>query len=209
MALNARRRGVAGRGRPARRAAADTRARILVAARRLFIDEGWAAFTARRVAREAGVSLGSLQHFFPTKEQLLAGTLEDVIDGYVRRYAELERNLPELGPERLLTVVDFLVDDLWRPETRHFFLNLLALGCHDDFAARLVNDIYARYRRRLAAYIALARPELAEHECLDLGLQVATLILGHHVYTAPDARAVPSRAQLGELVTRSVLRLIG
>jgi AcrR family transcriptional regulator len=204
----ATRKPAARRTRRTRPPTSDKRARILAAARGLFIGEGWAAFTTRRVARAAGVSLGSLQYFFPSKEQLLAGTLEEVIDGYVRRYAELEGRLPARGPERLLAVVDYLVDDLWRPETRKFFLNLLALGCHDAFAARLVNDIYARYRQRLATYIAVARPDLAERECLDRGLQIATLILGTHVYTAPDARAVSSRAHLAELVRGSVQRLI-
>lgn len=187
----------------------DKRAQIVAAARALFIGEGWAAFTMRRVAREAGVSLGSLQYFFPSKEQLLAGMLEEIIGGYVEKYAELETSLPTQGPERLMAVVDFLVDDLWRPETRKFFLNLLALSCHNAFAARLVNDVYARYRRRLATYIAAARPELAEREILDLGLQVAVQILGLHVYTAPDARAVSSRAQMADLAGRAVQRLIG
>lgn len=187
----------------------ETRARILLAARHLFIQEGWAAFTTRRVARDAGASLGSLQHFFPTKEQLLAGMLEEVIDGYVQNYAELEARLPTRGAERLLVVVDFLVEDMCRPETRRFFLNLLALSCHDTFAARLTNEIYARYRRRLAGYIAVARPELGERECLDLGLQVAVQILGLHVYTAPEARAVSSRAQMQDIAGRAVRRLIG
>jgi AcrR family transcriptional regulator len=208
MALNAPRKGVAVRSRPARRRAADTRARILAAGRRLFIDEGWAAFTTRRVAREAGVSLGSLQHFFPSKEQLLAGMLEDIIAAYGQQFAEMEAQLPQGGQERLLAAVQFLIDDIWRPESRKFFMNLFALSCHSVSAGRLLNEVYAHHRRRIAGYVATARPGLRERECLDLGLQIAGLIDGLMIYTAPDARAVSSRAQLAEMVRGAVLRLI-
>ena len=205
----ATRRPAAARTRRSGNGASVTREQILAAARRLFTDEGWAAFTTRRVARVAGVSLGSLQYFFPSKEQLLAGTLEAVVDGYVQKYAELETRLPTRGPERLLAVVELLVEDMWRMETRNFFLNLLALSCHNAFAARLTNEIYARYRRRLATYIGAARPDLSEQECLELGLQVAVQILGLHVYTAPEARAVASRAHMVDITRRAMHRLIG
>jgi AcrR family transcriptional regulator len=199
-------------GARARRATprtSDTRTRILQAARRLFIGEGWAAFTTRRVAREAGVSLGSLQHFFPSKEQLLAGMLEEVIADYGRRYAELEGAPPPNAEERLLAAVELLVNDIWRVESRKFFMNLFALSCHNVFAGRLLNEVYAHHRRRMATYVAAARPGLAERDCLDLGLMIAGLIEGLMIYTVPDAKAVGSRAQLVALVRRTVRRLIG
>ena len=209
MARNAPRKGVAVRSRPARRRTAETRARILAAGRRLFVDEGWAAFTTRRVAREAGVSLGSLQHFFPCKEQLLAGMLEDIIAAYGQQFAELETRLPQGGQERLLAAVQFLVDDIWRPESRQFFLNLFAASCHSAAAGRLLNDVYAHHRRRIAGYIAAARPDLTERQCLDLGLLVAALIDGLMIYTAPDAKAVSSRAYLADMVRNTILKLTG
>ena len=97
MARNAPRKGVAVRSRPARRRTAETRARIMAAGRRLFVDEGWAAFTTRRVAREAGVSLGSLQHFFPCKEQLLAGMLEETARRAIGTEAKVAITGGEMG----------------------------------------------------------------------------------------------------------------
>jgi AcrR family transcriptional regulator len=206
--MMAARRPASGQPRRAGSAVTDTRSRILQAARRLFVGEGWAAFTTRRVAREAGVSLGSLQHFFPTKEQLLAGMLEEVVADYGRQYAQVDAALPFNGEERLLAAIDFLVADVWRADTRRFFMNFYALSCHNAFAGRLMNDVYAHHRRRIATYIGAARPRLAEQACLDIGLQVAALIDGLIIYTAPDARSVSPRSQLAEMVKRSVLQLI-
>jgi AcrR family transcriptional regulator len=54
----------------------ETRTRILEAARRLFHEQGYAATGVATILREAGVHSGSLYHFFPSKEALLAGLLE-------------------------------------------------------------------------------------------------------------------------------------
>lgn len=48
------------------------RARVLGAARRLFIERGYAATTTADVARRAGVSQGIVFHYFGSKEGLLA-----------------------------------------------------------------------------------------------------------------------------------------
>ena len=158
-------------------------------------------------ARAAGAG-GALLIVRMLEESLLAGMLEDIIATYGRQFTELEARLPQSGQERLLATVEFLVDDIWRPESRRFFMNLFAASCHSVSAGRLLNDVYAHHRRRIAGYVAAARPGLTERECLDRGLLLAGLIDGLMIYTAPDARAVSSRAQLAELDRGAVLRLI-
>lgn len=145
---------------------------------RLFIREGGSAFSARGVAKEAGVSLGAVQHSFRTKDRLLAAMLEQVLADYARTFEKLAEDLPFNGEARLLGAIDFLVADAWRPDTRKFFFNLFALSCYNAFAARRVNEVYAHHRRRIAAYIGAARPNLSESECFDLAMQVAALIEG-------------------------------
>jgi AcrR family transcriptional regulator len=160
------------------------------------------------VAREARVSLGAVQHFFPTKDRLLTAMLEKVVGDYGRMYEKLTEELPFNGEARLLRTIDFLVADVWKPETRKFFFNLFALSCHNDFAAKLLNEVYAHHRRRIAAYIGAARPSLSEQQCFDLGLQVAALLEGLMIYTGPGSKSVTPRERLGEMVKESVLKLI-
>lgn len=57
-------------------ASPDTRTRILETARRLFHEQGYAATGVSTILREADVFSGSLYHFFPSKEALLAAVLE-------------------------------------------------------------------------------------------------------------------------------------
>jgi AcrR family transcriptional regulator len=63
--------------------------KILRAAKRVFVRNGGAAFSARGVAKEAKVSLGAVQHFFPSKNDLLAAMLEYVISDCSSSYRSM------------------------------------------------------------------------------------------------------------------------
>ncbi|WP_439817428.1 TetR/AcrR family transcriptional regulator [Zavarzinia sp. CC-PAN008] len=73
--------------RPARKAVADgaparavqTRGAIVTAALAQFLDTGYARTTMAAVARRAGVAKGTPYLYFPTKEALFEGVVQDVI----------------------------------------------------------------------------------------------------------------------------------
>jgi TetR/AcrR family transcriptional regulator len=196
------------RPRPRPAAAARGAERILRGARRLFVRAGGAAFSARGVAKEAGVSLGAVQHFFRTKDALLAAMLEHVLGEFRREYDRLQQELPFNAEARLLGVIDLLVADVWREDSRKFFFGLFALSCHNKFAGRLVRDTYRHHQRRLAGFIGAARPHLSEKQCLETALLVGTMIDGLMVYTGPARKPVASRERLARIVRASVLELI-
>ncbi|MFC5825008.1 TetR/AcrR family transcriptional regulator [Nonomuraea insulae] len=85
--------------------AMETRAGIAQAARRLFVDRGWAATTVRDVAREAGVSVPTVYSVYGNKAGLTraladaAGVSADV----AQQLAELEA--AGASPERQLAVM--------------------------------------------------------------------------------------------------------
>lgn len=55
---------------------ADTRERLIEAARDLFLIQGYNATGVAQILKQAGVNSGSLYYFFPTKEDLLVAVLE-------------------------------------------------------------------------------------------------------------------------------------
>jgi AcrR family transcriptional regulator len=59
----------------------STRERLMEAARKLFLEQGYTATGVAQILKEAGSKSGSLYYFFPTKEDLLLSVLE--------RYKEL------------------------------------------------------------------------------------------------------------------------
>ncbi|GAA2096390.1 hypothetical protein GCM10009801_65910 [Streptomyces albiaxialis] len=65
------------------KAGTDTRGRILAAAVEMIGEDPGASLSVRAVAARAGVSTGSLRHFFPTQRELRDAVLACVYDGVV------------------------------------------------------------------------------------------------------------------------------
>ncbi|MEV0384291.1 helix-turn-helix domain-containing protein [Nonomuraea sp. NPDC050643] len=85
--------------------ALETRAGIAEAARRLFVERGWAATTVRDVAREAGVSVPTVYSVYGNKAGLTRALADaaDLSGDVAQLLAELEA--PEAGPGRQLAVM--------------------------------------------------------------------------------------------------------
>jgi AcrR family transcriptional regulator len=75
-------------GDPASRAG-DTREQILRAALRVIGEHGVSAVSNRRIAKEAGVALGSLTYHFPSQTELLRESLLLYASDEARRLSEL------------------------------------------------------------------------------------------------------------------------
>lgn len=114
-----------------------TRDEILVAARRLFGEHGFAGTTVRAVAAEAGVQQGLLHHFFGTKEQLFVAAVDFPVDPAVALPLVLEGPREELG-ERMAR---FLLSVWSRPATRAPLLALLRSSMGNERAAAMLRDL--------------------------------------------------------------------
>jgi len=55
------------------------RSRIIQISRRLFLEQGYENTTVRQVLQKAGLSTGSLYHFFKNKEEILLFSLKDAL----------------------------------------------------------------------------------------------------------------------------------
>ncbi len=76
----------------------ETRGRIVEAAVRSLVDNGYAATTALGVQRDAGVSRGALLHHFPTSEALSAAAVARLVEINLQAVSdELARTPP--GPD--------------------------------------------------------------------------------------------------------------
>ncbi len=58
----------------------DTRKRILSVSKRLFLKKGFRETTTRDIAREAGINLSNLYHYFPSKDELFRQLLKPATD---------------------------------------------------------------------------------------------------------------------------------
>ncbi|SCF37338.1 DNA-binding transcriptional regulator, AcrR family [Micromonospora viridifaciens] len=89
---------------------AARRQQITDAARRCFLRDGFHNTSMQDVIREAGLSVGAVYRYFPSKYDLVTAIAQSVIGGAEQVFAELARNEPPLPLtevlDRALTYVD-------------------------------------------------------------------------------------------------------
>jgi len=139
----------------------ETREAVLDAAAQALTEAGYASFSAARVAREAGVSRGALERYFPTKNDLLVAVTEHVMDRAMSDAKLLAARGPKLaargpklaarGPKQEDPINRFLLD------SEHFFFSPIYRGMvelaiaakNDEELAERYEPIVMRARREL------------------------------------------------------------
>ncbi|MEU3347018.1 TetR family transcriptional regulator [Streptomyces sp. NPDC006700] len=189
------------RGRPRREEAADTRDRILTAAREEFSERGYEKTSVRGIAKAAGVDSALVHHYFGTKEQVFEAAIEVVFAPALSApEALVDGPLDGVG-ERFAR---FFFGIWERPATRTPLLAIVRSALSNDAAAavfrrlivsQLLRHIAGRFdvpdaelRAELAAaqlvgcailrYVIRAEP-LASADVEQIIARVAPVVQGH------------------------------
>ena len=181
---------------------------ILNAAREVFIEAGYAALTMRKVAARAGISIGNLNYYYRTKEDLLRDLLEYVINDYLEEFAR-RRLIAGHSPEKQLqAVLTFWIEDLGTPETTVFFPELWALGNHDPHIAELVDDLYAKARLPLNELIPQINPTLTKKEAEQIALYMCAAMEGLTVFVGNSKSWSGQIKEIKQVTIRNFMALI-
>jgi AcrR family transcriptional regulator len=183
--------------------AAETRVRILDAARRVLADEGLERFTTRRVAALAGVSHGMVHYHFTDKRELALALvvharrdgiapLEELVDG------------PGSADERIRDVIEWIAEPT-TIETMRVHQSLFVLALHDDAVRGRLAAEFARWRE---PFVTLFE-QLASERGLE-GFDARSV--GEAFAVAADAlvqqQALDPRVPTGTVLTRTFRHLM-
>jgi AcrR family transcriptional regulator len=158
----------------------DRRLQILRAARKCLIDSGYHNFSMRKVADSAGIRIGNLQYYFPTKAELVQAMLDGVIEEYLEVWAEIRsRGTPE---EQFLAIIEDVVLDLNTRQTTVFFPEVWSLSNHETFVTRAMDAMYETYRGVLVEVILEMNPSLSPVQAHHLALFISASIEGHTMF---------------------------
>ncbi|MCX4811845.1 TetR family transcriptional regulator [Streptomyces sp. NBC_01239] len=151
------------RGRPPRTESADTRDRILTAAREEFSERGYEKTSVRGIAKAAGVDPALVHHYFGTKEQIFEAAVE-VAFAPARNAPETVAEGPLDGVGERLTRFIF---GIWEnPATRTPLLAVVRSAVNNEAAAAVfrrlvVSQVLGRVAARLDLPDGDLRAELA------------------------------------------------
>ncbi|MEV0910938.1 TetR/AcrR family transcriptional regulator [Streptomyces hokutonensis] len=177
------------RGRPPRTEAADTRDRILAAAREEFSERGYEKTSVRGIAKAAGVDSALVHHYFGTKEQVFESAVEVAFAPVLRtRDAVLDGSLDGIG-ER----VTRMIFGLWEnPVTRTPLLAIVRSAVSNEAAAAVFRRLISgQLLRRIAGQLDVPDPELRAE--LAAAQIVGVAMMRYVIKIEPVASADPEQ----------------
>ena len=191
---------------PRQERARETVERILAAARRLLEQEGPAALNTNRVAREAGVGVGSVYEYFADKTEVAARLIEALQDEEAARVLERIEQVREAEPlEAIRAIVEVCVELYERNQRLYQALRVMTGIARES--ALLPGE---------RPILAAVQEFLAQHEDrLDVDDCGRASQMAFHIVEALSARIAPDRT-LGwskrvkvDEITRAVCRYLG
>ncbi|MDG9713137.1 TetR/AcrR family transcriptional regulator [Streptomyces sp. DH10] len=173
------------RGRPPRTESADTRDRILTAARDEFSERGYEKTSVRGIAKAAGVDSALVHHYFGTKEQVFEAAITQAFGPALQAPKAIEEGPLDGVGERLAR---FFFGIWENPATRTPLLAIVRSAVTNETAAAVFRRIVAtQVLRRIAGRLELPDAELrAELAAAQL---VGTAMLRYVIKVEPLASA--------------------
>lgn len=185
----------------------ERREGIARAAAEVIATRGLDALTLRDLAAALGVTTGTLTHYFPTKDALVARTKEMVFDARYARARQTAAGAP--GRDRLHAVIAELLP--LDAERRTLWRVLVAFQGSAVGSAVLRRAHERRVRRWFALFADLIAPLLPAQRATDateLGMAVALLVEGIAIHVAmmeppmaPERQVAFARMQVERLIS--------
>ena len=155
------------------------RRQIAGALLRITATRGLEAVSLRQVAAEAGVSMGLVEHYFRTKEQMLRFAFEAVSERVAERIGQRWAGLPDPAPPRLAlqaVLLEMLPLDGPRRTEAVIGLAFLARAAVDPELAQVLRTGYAQLRDFAADQIRQGQAAGEVATTVDPAQAAATLL---------------------------------
>ncbi len=126
--------GLTPRKEPNQERARETVENIFQATAHILEKEGFEKTSTNKIAQKAGISIGSLYQYFPTKEAILGKMIDYYIQKQIDLYeSEINKEAPKTLLEMIETLVDVTIEAKKKEErfTKIFAQKMFSLAKHD------------------------------------------------------------------------------
>lgn len=181
---------------------------ILRAARRILVEDGYAALTTRRVADAVGIRQSNVQYYFPAKVDLVRALFEDATR---EATADLRHRLEgrTRSPKAVLIgSVDQFLASHDRPEEQAFLRELWAMAVHDPAVADVMRGFYRRWVDMTTTSVLAINPGLDPRKAQRRALLIVALIDGLSLFHGASPLDHPAEVGIEREAREVVLELI-
>lgn len=175
-----------------------TRDRVIAAFLTITADRGLDQATMREVAKEAGLSVGSVQYYCHTKDDLLMIAHQHVVDQIIARAETLPRT-GHVGSAIRAYATEFLPLDEARAAEQRIYLAFAARAAVTPALARIQHGLTSRLRTDCAEAFRLAheRGEAIGDFDPDTAARATIATLdGLMLYMLTDPEGMPAQAAI-------------
>ena len=134
----------------------------------LFAQRGYGSLTMRQVAKEIGVSTGTLYHYFPSKEELFVQLIEEITEQDIFRATnEIDVEGLETIEERVLALSQFIAknEDYFYQQTLLFINFFQQPELEQKQLLEAVKSSYKRYQEEVTKFLGIENKAIANHVC--------------------------------------------
>lgn len=187
----------------------DRAQEILAQARALLIEEGYAGFSARKLAQRVGISLSNVQYYFPSKVALVQALFEATISTRVDLgKIERVRSVEQMRAFMIETLHYFLARHQER-EHQVFLRELWALAAHDAAIAEVMNSFYHQWVDLIAQQLRVINPDLPLEQAERRALLIISLVDGLSLFHGAVGLAHRANQGIEADLLKTLLQLIG
>lgn len=159
-------------------------AKILGSARKVMVEQGAGSFSVRKVANQAGVSLGHLQHYFPTRAELLNSMVisleEDFYEHFVASISAVENPV-----ERFVACAEYVLSMSANHELLPLMREFWAMAARDPEMAASLSEFYTACRDFATKIMLEANQELDREEAQRRSCTAVSVLSGAFLYLDP------------------------
>jgi AcrR family transcriptional regulator len=183
-------------------------AQILASSRRVFCEAGYAGYSMRKVADDAGLHLNSVQHFFGDRDALLLSTIQSVLHAFVANFQQIAANGSLSPRDRLEGILEESLRAMGDPLLHAFMTQSWTVALAHPAIAEMIDQLYGEYEDTLTGIVLEIAPEKREGEARVHARLIASMIEGLVVVT-PYASKDPPLGAVASQMKRACLSLFG
>ncbi|UCD52462.1 MAG: TetR/AcrR family transcriptional regulator, partial [Phycisphaerales bacterium] len=186
----------------------ETRRRILEAAEQTPLTSGHHRVSMRVVAGAAGLRVGNLTYHFPSRELLITGMVNGLVDGYLREFEHLLSKQLLHTSAGIRPFVEGRLHDAKSERAARLPRELLVLSSQYPEVREAMGNLYADLIGRFVQHASVRYPNLTRHDlervgCLIVILTEGTAALHGGRYSLPVAFTEVASV-LVQMITRHV-----
>jgi AcrR family transcriptional regulator len=131
---------------------------ILEEAKNTLVDEGFSGLSFRNVAKRAGITVGNVTYYFPTKDDLLVELAGYIFDRWEARF---RRNLSSDLTDKMdifLYSIRYMIEENKRAKSNRLLLEMWAMANHSTAVMKMLDAFYCKMRAWIEDMLADIAP---------------------------------------------------